>query len=398
MLHEKINKKNLLELFSDIIKHENKKYGLNLQFIHLSLKDRVKEVLKENKISIKRSSDWIKAIDIYAYARDTVAFYNSDFDNISLITDKRICLISDEKFNKAEMIETAYHEFFHALDKDRVDNFFYNDCRLNEIDFGYFFSIVEELVWSTSVVKNRYVTHPTDFICEIQADLYGIERTISNHKLNKTDINSLRRFKRGLKDKYENYDTDFFLDILYRYYKNNTRVEVFKNEIFTVFYKSGEYRDINEIINDSRLSIIDNRITNSIITSSSFLEYLYDNSQNLNKSTIMYLIKLLESEIVRLNNKLDSKKKLESFDGIEYYKKRLGRYIGKTYRIAKEIPFLGKYIINPIFRNKDEFKRRYANSITDRDEIKLNLVEKVYNKIINSYYVLHSIENENKLL
>ena len=36
---------------------------------------------------------------------------------------------SDEKFNKAEMIETAYHEFFHALDKDRVDNFFYNDCR-----------------------------------------------------------------------------------------------------------------------------------------------------------------------------------------------------------------------------------------------------------------------------
>ena len=83
---------------------------------------------------------------------------------------------------------------------------------------------------------------------------------------------------------------------------------------------------------------------------------------------------------------------------IEYYKKRLRRYIGKGYRIVKNIPFLGKYIINPIFKNKAQLKRRYASSISDRDEIKLNLVEKIYNKMINSYYELHSIENENKLL
>ena len=75
---------------------------------------------------------------IYKNVRNIIAYYDFNLDAISLIKDKKIIFTSVDRLNKAEMIETAYHEYFHALDKDRVYQFYDYDCPLENIDFGFF--------------------------------------------------------------------------------------------------------------------------------------------------------------------------------------------------------------------------------------------------------------------
>ena len=392
MKYMKVTQDNAIKLVSSIIEAENKKYGLDINFINLSLKDRVKELMRQENFVIKKVSDYIQAFDIYKYVRNTIAFYDSNFDTISLIKDKKLLLISVEEFNKAEMIETAYHEFFHALDKDRVYQFYDFDCPIENIDFGFLFSIVEDIIWPLDEVQKMYHIDSENFLCEMQADLYGIDNTLSKHKLDIKSINSLKKFNDVLLERYENYDSDFFLDVLYKFYQENPEYELFDNQIFDIFYKDGVYKNIDEILNDPRTNLLDRNVLYSFLMCPSFLKTMINGEYNLDIEQYKQLFSMLENKIMKLNNRLDSKKKLNEEDSFRYYFKRIKRSVGRVYKLIKKNAFINERILNPIFKNRS-IKERYKKSIADKDEEKLKLANNVYDNLMNNYY---NLSNDSK--
>ena len=385
MAYTKVTQDRAIELVRRIIESENNKYGLDIKFISLSLKDRVKELMKHDNFVINKVTDYIYAYGIYKYVRNTIAYYDFNLDTISLIKDKKILFTSLDKFNKAEMIETAYHEYFHALDKDRVYQFYDYDCPLDNIDFGFFFSIVEDIIWPLEEVQEAYRINPTGFMCEIQADLYGIENTLSKHNVDSKSVYLLKKFNSTLLERYDGYDSDFFLENLYKYYINNYDSDFFSSQIFDVFYKNGSYKRIDAILNDSRVVMLDKRILNSILLCPSFLNTMVNGNYSLNSEQYKYLFSLLDDEIIRLNDKLDSKRKLNEDDSIDYYFKIVKRSAGKVYSLIRQNSFINERILNPIFKNSS-IKDKYKKSIIDDDEEKIKLLKNVYDVLMNNYY------------
>ena len=222
-------------------------------------------------------------------------------------------------------------------------------------------------------------------MCEIQADLYGIENTLSKHNVDSKSVYLLKKFNSTLLERYDGYDSDFFLENLYKYYINNYDSDFFSSQIFDIFYKNGSYKRIDAILNDSRVVMLDKRILNSILLCPSFLNIMVNGNYSLNSEQYKYLFSLLDDEIIRLNDKLDSKRKLNEDDSIDYYFKIVKRSAGKVYSLIRQNSFINERILNPIFKNSS-IKDKYKKSIIDDDEEKIKLLKNVYDVLMNNYY------------
>lgn len=297
MFDEKFSKDEAIETFKSIIKKESDEHNLNLKFVNISISDKVKEVLKNNNIKLYRILDWINAIIDYRMLRKCFAYYDEYLNTINFITDKKIIIKKSDYYNKINLIESAYHEVFHAVDKKRIDDFYQNDIDVRRIGFDYFFSIVESLIWNNYDVIIRYDLDHDSFISEIQADLYGVEKAISNNRFLSDDICKLLEIKNNAEKKYEKYDTNFFINELYQYYQEKwNEDDKLNKKIFSLFFENGSYRNINDIFNNDKIHCVDNRIVAAIITSDSFMDnflgnhyHMSDDVYNKVNSYIKYL-------------------------------------------------------------------------------------------------------------
>ena len=278
MFDEKFNKDEAIETFKSIIKKESDEHNLNLKFVNISISDKVKEVLKNNNIKLYRILDWINAIIDYRMLRKCFAYYDEYLNTINFITDKKIIIKKSDYYNKINLIESAYHEVFHAIDKKRIDDFYQNDIDVRRISFDYFFSIVESLIWNNYDVIIRYDLDHDSFISEIQADLYGVEKAISNNRFKADDIYKLLIVKDNAEKEYRRYDTNFFINAFFKYYRGNWYKDKRLNKtIFSIFYEGDKYRTLEEIFRNDKIGCVDNRIVAAIITSDSFMDNFLGN-------------------------------------------------------------------------------------------------------------------------
>lgn len=243
---------------------------------------------------------------------------------------------------------------------------------------------MEDIIWPLDEVQEEYRNNPTGFMCEIQADLYGIENTLSKHNVDSKSVSALKKFNSTVLERYDGYNSDFFLENLYKYYQCNYDCDFFHNQLFDIFYKNGSYKGVDEILTDSRVVMLDKRILNSILVCPSFLNSMVNGNYSLNSAQYKYLFSLLDNEIIRLTDKLDSKRKLNEDDSINYYK-IVKRNVGKVYSLIRKNSFINERILNPIFKNSS-IKDRYKKSIIDDDEEKIKLIKNVYDVLMNKYY------------
>ena len=323
MFDEKFSKDEAIETFKSIIKKESDEHNLNLKFINISLSDSVKEIFEFHKIKLYKSEHWIEAFKIYRSVKKCFAYYDDQLNSVNFITDKKIIIKSLDKYKKLKLIHTAYHEAFHAIDKKRVDDFYQKDLDVNSIGFDYFFSILEALLWDVDEVSKRYHANHDGFIIEIQADLYGVEKAISNNRFKADDIYKLLIVKDNAEKEYRRYDTNFFINAFFKYYRGNWYKDKRLNKtIFSIFYEGDKYKTLEEIFRNDKIGCVDNRIVASIITSDSFMDnflgnhyHMSDDVYNKVNSYIKYLGKE-NSRIDKINefyNNLKSNNKNKIF-------------------------------------------------------------------------------------
>lgn len=305
MFDEKFNKDEAIETFKSIIKKESDEHNLNLKFVNISISDKVKEVLKNNNIKLYRILDWINAIIDYRMLRKCFAYYDEYLNTINFITDKKIIIKKSDYYNKINLIESVYHEVFHAIDKKRIDDFYQNDIDVSRIGFDYFFSIVESLIWNNYDVIIRYDLDHDSFISEIQADLYGVEKAISNNRFLSDDICKLLEIKNNAEKQYEKYDTNFFINELYQYYQEKwDKDERLNKRIFSMFYEEGDYKTLDEIVNHDEIKCVDARIVAAIVTSDSFMESIINKNYHISDdifNKVKGYIKYIGEENNRIN-------------------------------------------------------------------------------------------------
>ena len=305
MFDEKFNKDEAIETFKSIIKKESDEHNLNLKFISISLSDSVKELFEYHKIKLYKSKHWKEAFSIYRNVKKCFAYYDDQFNSVNFITDKKLIIKRLDKYKKLKLIHTAYHEVFHAIDNKRIDDFYQKDMNVSSIGFDYFFSIIEAILWDIDEVSKRYNSNHDGFICEIQADLYGVEKAISNNRFHADDIYKLLLIKDNAEKEYKKYDTNFFINIFYKRYKDNwDKDERLNKRIFSMFYEEGDYKTLDEIVNHDEIKCVDARIVAAIITSDSFMESIINKNYHISDdifNKVKGYIKYIGEENNRIN-------------------------------------------------------------------------------------------------
>lgn len=317
-----------IELMKEIIQKENQKYNLDVNFGIVDFKTRLKHKLNQNQIHLEKGfKKWVKVFDIYEHQKSVVAicvFYRSI--RIAFITDSHIIFkFLNDIHKRLDILLTSYHEFFHAKDDINVVDFIDNDLSINDINFYTFFSIVEDMIASEPEVVTYYRNNHDDFIREMGADLYAIEQTIDKHNLNSKEKKKLLKMKKDVLNKYNRYNTDFFVDQFFTYYisnwNNNRELD---KEIFNIFYSNGHYRNLNEIVKNPKFELVYPKISEAIILSYSFLNTIDINQ--LNNDTKEYLLNIINNKIKNLSLIVDNKKSLSKInDLINHYNVKLDK-------------------------------------------------------------------------
>ena len=301
-----------VELMQEIIQKENYKYNLDISFGTVKFTNRLKHELNQNQINLEKGfKKWVKAFDIYEYEKSTRAIcfcYHSI--RISLVTDKHIVFkFLNDIYKRLDILITSYHEFFHALEDKKFADIKDNDLSTTDINFYTFFSIIETMIKHQPEVVIYYKNNHDDFIREMGADLYAIKQTIDKHNLNSKEKKKLLKMQKDVLNKYNRYNTDFFVDQFFTYYSENwANNRKFDKEIFNVFYSNGHYRNLNEIFKDPRFRLVHSKISEAIILSHSFLNTIDINQ--LNSDTKEYLLNIIKSKIKNLSLLVDNKKRL----------------------------------------------------------------------------------------
>ena len=110
---------------------------------------------------------------------------------------------------------------------------------------------------------------------------------------------------------------------------------------------------------------------------------------SLDDDTIIYIIDILDDEIIRLNKKIKQKKQFKSIESIKYYNNKLVLLNDEGIHLISELPLVGKCFIKPLVKyteklfdfNEDELKKHY----NDKDEERLKSVNQLYKELIKKY-------------
>lgn len=374
-----------IDLMHEVIKQENKKYNLDVSFGTVHFKTRLKHKLEKNNINLEKGfKKWKKAFDIYENEKSTRAIcfcYHSI--RISLVTDNHIIFKFLNNINKRlDILLTSYHEFFHALDDTKFADIKDIDLSTTDINFYTFFSIIEFMIASEPEVITYYQNNHDDFIREIGADLYAIKQIIDKQILNKKEKKKLLKLQKNVLNRYNRYNTDFFVEQFFAYYSanwNNNRE--FDKEIFNIFYSKGHYRNINEIIKDSRFKLVDPKISEAIILSYSFLNTIDINQ--LDSESKEYLLNIIQRNIKNLYLIIGNKKRLSNYS-IDYYSVKFNNILTKLFKLYYENTYSGKLIINPLLKLTN-VKADIFNVKLDKEEEKLMYLIDLQNAIQENY-------------
>lgn len=237
-------------------------------------------------------------IDINAYIVGNLEFYKTDFyksniklchgiiDKLMLLTtpfntgglyesrDKSLVIyINKYKFmpsnNLTKVIFILYHEIFHSIQSKELDNRNYNWN--NYYDF---ISQLERFAKKNihSEIK-RYNYNHDSFMFETLADIYGIINAKKYLKENNIEIDNeyLNLIDEDIKNRMNNYDISYIIDIIikeYKYIKNNNNFKTYNFDIF--LNSNGEPKNKEEILNDKRINQIDRLIVEAFFNSKAF--------------------------------------------------------------------------------------------------------------------------------
>lgn len=282
ILNEKLNTKNMRTLAKYLIEKEKKIDNIQVNINPITIIEWYKTDIFQNRLKLQSWSNKFNAIitpfdgtlgENYESSKKIYLFLNN-FTILKLLSPKHILI---------EFILTTYHELAHSYQKQHLKK--YTNLEIFSIAFLTNFIIEQS--------PTHYDIYHDQYFDEIDANFYAIKKTEEFLKNYPNIYLKHQQYIKQLRAKYEykylNYNFQLFFDKFHNIYKKNP--EEFQSEhiITQVFYKenSSEFKPINEIIANENFNFFSKELTNSILSSKSFLEQLNFATLEANEKDIL---------------------------------------------------------------------------------------------------------------
>ena len=258
---------------------------------------------------------------------------------------KVLSLLSHREKNSGEFVAnytfTLFHELRHHYKKVIDDSIGINE----QVNFGMFNRDISYYI--SYYFPSHYGMYHDEYWHEIDANLYGINRTSEFLKSKGMLTEECKTFIRKRKNRYlynlNSYDFHYFLSVLDKIVKNNPEIDINDNYFLALFYKNNkEFNSVDEILYLANAWNVDEKVLNYFFSNAIFLNNLDFISLSLrNQKVIVNAIDCaLKKEINRRNNNNELLKR-EQID--------LKMYLEVDERICSKIAYLNKKL--------EEFKR-----------------------------------------
>lgn len=199
--------------------------------------------------------------------------------NIIIILDYYTKKTNSKKYNSLiELIFTIYHEIQHLYQEKYPQN-----------NYIYFLMKIEKYI----IINNPkyYQTYHDNFLIEIDANLYGITKTIDylknypNYYLRNEEY--LEKKQSEYLKNFKYYDEQIVFEEFHKIIKKDYKKILNEFKILNYFYKqNGEFQSLSDILENTKKYNIPSKITELIISSKSYTKEI-DSLSNKNEKKII---------------------------------------------------------------------------------------------------------------
>ena len=315
-------------LIQRIVEEEKQKYNITIDIETPTVIEYYKQNLIDKKISISRVVNTI-------LAGMNVAGYSKTEDNYICIFDKKgnldfalkhpLKYMQDPSITEAITTFITYHEIRHILQYQKAELF---------TDYEHFcINYLRELN-TKYILNNEY--HDSQYL-EIDADIYGFDKTKEKFKENKTICSYLQQQESKAIYRKNTYKFDYYFNNFIKKIQNGFNEETYQyNPYLNIFWnKDGTFKKLFKIINNSRF-LKNSLLTARIITSDAYMATIdFDNMTIEEQQAIDYQV---EQIVYALNQNKNNITKLYKDRRISVFEYQIGTQI-----IENEIERKEKY-------------------------------------------------------
>ncbi len=282
---ENISKEEVIRILNSVISSEKRKYDIDPNVSIVTSFEYYKSRFKKENFSLKKAPFFAAMPHISSGYRDDkeiVIFFKNSYLRCGNIDEDSLI----------RLLITTYHELRHEIQ---------HNCYWPFSDYENF--VIDYL---GIIPKNYYtdVDKHDSMYSEIDANLYAVENVKniigdcisdkSNIKLNSL-INRFSFMK-------QNFDFDSFFTAFCKNYENNYKLYKSNQVILSVFWKYGEFKRVNNIINSIWYDDIDIKLKNMILSSDYFLNNIDYELSEEEKKVLTNALEYRINELTDLND------------------------------------------------------------------------------------------------
>lgn len=296
---------------TNVISEEQKKYRTNPEFFIFDKKDYLEDsklIHLNNKYNLIRNNKLLE--NALRYTGYFNYFKHIKFNLIGGYTDgKKITILLNDKTFKNDFNDQLYfkilatfHEFRHIGQKEEFD---ITNIEKPITNFHHFRYLLEDNC--LRYLPPSYALAHDDFYFEIDANLYGIEKTDEYcAKNNISAIEYQRRYKQRQYSKMITYDFDKFINLnrLITFSNQILANKFSKNPTYGMFFnKNGRFNKLSDITKNPLFYSLDDKLKMEMLTSNSFLSSIDYDLNDVEKNFLLENIDKKLSDLVNNYNK-----------------------------------------------------------------------------------------------
>ena len=344
-----ITVENLKKLAFEIASEEEKEHGVKIDIKPMTVVEYYKsDIFKKD--FILTCDDGYKMIDLSVLKFPFIynAFYEIDRKDIIVFIKNKKEIKTNPELVLADFIIAIYHEIKHKLQyQDRE--------KITKLELSTFMFDIELLVQYFN--PKYYNEHHGQIFMEIEANLYGVGKTLEyltkNNLITQETKNHLELLKKAYELDLKNYDFQKFLRMFNEIIMKNNNIKRDELTGWTeIFYNDDKsIKNIKEILSHEDIEHVDTRFLEAFFSSSHFLESVnFEELDSNYKTIILNSIKnTYNNELIRRESisstyeqKLISKKQhinlLNDVNfNISYYRKIMYKYFNDIQNITEQI-------------------------------------------------------------
>lgn len=330
------------EIIYQIIEEEKRKYGITFETTPIIIGKIFSSTAYKKNLKLSNPDSQIR------YITPWWSGVYKDKEKTLFIVIENVCKLIPMHY-LADLIMFCYHEVKHV---------YQDNIAIKEPTYHSFLMQIETEIIKTKFGRKNYAKYHDNYLFEIDANIYMIERTMEYLKKSSYYSERDKKYLENLQKKYEKgnnmYDVSEKIGMIDRVVKMKPAETLEKISMLNFFYKQdGSFKPISEIM--VNIDKIDSEIIEAMLSSDVFLKQLPSDKLNEEEREFMIdiLKKVYEKELKKHQSENVSVNDLKEY---LHYSKSI---IEKINNINK---FLTKLITKSMSYEKDTRFNRVANN------------------------------------